>query len=298
MKDLIMKDKINKHHLYGTYFPVVVFLLVNFTITSKSIGQVFGNLIESNIQSTVIINTGVTEGSAILVRDTSRIFLVTAKHCLYKSLDNDSIFISNTAEITFYSKNFKDDKQNYILLDLSQLRKNNLLRSDKHLDICVVNIAKVDSGGGIKYNDGVHRMGQSVKYDQYYLSDESIVRKKDIFLGENIFLVGFPGSLGLKQIPQFDYEMPLLKRGAIASTSNKYNTIIIDCPVYHGNSGGPVFLERINFESYKIRLIGIVVEFIPLIMPTVSQNDLITETSSYAVVVPIEYALNLMNSFH
>ena len=40
----------------------------------------------------------------------------------------------------------------------------------------------------------------------------------------------------------------------------------------------------------------VVVEYIPLINPTVTKKDVYIETSSYAVVVPIEYANKLIYS--
>jgi V8-like Glu-specific endopeptidase len=87
-----------------------------------------------------------------------------------------------------------------------------------------------------------------------------------------------------------------LKRGSIASISDNYRTLIIDCPVYKGNSGGPVFLERKSFEKYSLKLIGIVIELIPFFNQTASKKDVAIQNSNYAVVTPIDYALKLMNN--
>ncbi len=73
-----------------------------------------------------------------------------------------------------------------------------------------------------------------------YVAKNSILFLKDALVSNDIFLYGYPSSLGLKQSPQFDYNKPLLRKGIIASVNKTQGTIILDCPVYYGNSGGPV----------------------------------------------------------
>ena len=141
---------------------------------------------------------------------------------------------------------------------------------------------------------GISSPNNSIDYTPYPLIQNNIINKNDLYLGEDVFIVGFPNSIGLQQSPQFDYNRPLLKRGSIASLSDNFNTFVIDCSAYQGNSGGPVFLERKSFDKYSLRLIGIVTQFIPIINPTLSQKDLTVQYSNYAVVVPIEYALKLL----
>ena len=258
--------------------------------------QVFGNLIEKAIQSTVLIKTGNFSGSGILVRDTNSIHLITAKHVIFNEKDTFKTLLSSNAIVQFYVHDFERDSANVIIINLQLAQKDNRLRKDSIHDICILTIAKVEKETGyIKYDNGVFRLGHNVRYDQYYLDQNSIITKNDLYLGEDVFVVGFPGSIGLKKIPQFDYDKPLLKRGAIASTSDKYDNFIIDCSVFHGNSGGPVFLERKDFNNYKLRLIGIASQYIPLLNETLSKKDITVQNSGYAVIVPIEYALKLIN---
>ena len=271
---------------------ILFFILSAIQVSAKC--QVFGKMVDKIAQSTVQIFDSLSSGSGIIVRDSSRVFLITAKHVIFDQNTNYSSLNFENADILFYAKNFKSDRKNLIKVDFKKLLKDGLLICDDQMDICVVNLADIEKNNIIRYKEGVFR-NNSIKYEQYFLSKESIIPKDSVHLGENVFIVGFPSSIGIPKIPQFDYEMPLLKRGSIAGISKKYNTIIVDCPVYHGNSGGPVFLERLDFEQYSIALAGIVIEFIPLINSTIQKKDLILETSSYSVIIPIEYALNLIN---
>lgn len=264
------------------------------SLSNNSFSQVFGDKIEKTIQSTVLIKIGSFSGSGILVQDTlQQIHLITAKHVLFDQEQNFKKLISDQAIIQFYAKNFKTDSVNYIFVDLKKLLLEGQVKTDSVMDIALVTLAKIDTNSLIHYVDGIERRGHNAKYFPYPLLDISITKVDDLFLGEDVIVVGFPNSIGLRQLPQFDYNKPLLKRGAIASISDNFKTFIIDCPVYHGNSGGPVFLERKSFDRYSLRLIGIAVEYIPLLNPTASQKDIAIETSSYAVVVPIKYAFRL-----
>lgn len=272
---------------------IIIFILL---IYRSADCQVFGNIIEKKIQCTVLIKIGKGTGSGVLVRDTTYISLITAKHVIFDEKKDFKKLISTQALIQFYAKDFRADSANYILLDLNKLISNKLMLVDSLNDICVIKLAKIVNKNTINYFQGVLRFGHGVKYYADYLDDKAIIKKSEIFLGEDVFIVGFPSSIGLQQTPQFDYDKPLLKRGAIAGISDNFNTFIIDCPVFHGNSGGPVFLERKSFEKYSLRLIGIVTQYIPVLNPTALKKDLTIQNSSYAVIVPIEYALKLLNN--
>lgn len=272
---------------------LILISLVFFSYVKASC-QVFGNIIERTIQPTVSIKIGNGSGSGILVKDSSSICLITAKHVIFDASTNFQKLNSNHLLIQFYSNNFEDDSANYISLDLIRLSKTKHILVDSLFDISLIKIAEIEESGAVRYLAGANRFGHSTKYNPYYIEKNSILRKSDLFLGEDVFIVGFPTSIGLKKTPQFNYEKPLLKRGAIASLDDNFSSFIIDCSVFHGNSGGPVFLERKSFDKYSLRLIGIVTEYIPLINSTVSNKDLTIQNSNYAVIVPIELSLNLL----
>lgn len=273
---------------------ILVFAITTFYIAT-GYSQVFGNLIERAVQLTVLIQIDKTSSaSGIIVIDSSNnLLLITAKHTFYDPNTNFTILNGKIATISLYTKDFRKDDATYIFLNIPYIANNKLLICDSIHDICIVKLAKAELSGAIKYNEGIFREGKNASYVHDHF-ENIIMSKKDIFLGEDVFITGYPTSIGLQQIPQFDYYRPLLKRGAIASVSEDLDNIIIDCPVFHGNSGGPVFLERKGFNSYSLKLIGIVSQFIPLLNSTLSGKDKTLENSSYGVIVPIEYAQKLI----
>ena len=96
------------------------------------------------------------------------------------------------------------------------------------------------------------------------VSSENIKLFKDVLIANTIYLFGYPTSLGMKKIPQIDPLRPLLRFGILAGTNPNKKTIILDCPSYPGNSGGPVIeVEQVNLTQKKFRVIGVVSQFIP-----------------------------------
>lgn len=262
-------------------------------------------IIENVIQSTILIENFDSSlnikgnSSGILVNDSSKLYIVTAKHCIMTEENNYQTLISPFIQVRFYAKNFKSDSSNLIIIDLYKLRNSNFIRVDSINDICVLIIGDAKVNAPIRYYAGVERLGYGVNFAPYPLFEDYVFKKEQLYLGEDVFVAGFPSSLGLKYYPQFDYFKPLLKKGIVGGVSNNFSTFVIDCPVYPGNSGGPVFLDRKDFYSREVRLIGI--EYIPYISTEILigrsgnyTSTLIDQTSSYAVVVPIERVFELI----
>jgi len=73
-------------------------------------------------------------------------------------------------------------------------------------------------------------------------------------------MFGYP-SVGVAGSSQIDRTRPLVRGGIVAGLNAALKTIIIDAPVNHGNSGGPVVqLSRAN----RLRIIGIATQFVPV----------------------------------
>jgi len=89
---------------------------------------------------------------------------------------------------------------------------------------------------------------------------ESLTRYADVDVSSQIFMFGYP-SVGLAGYAQIDSGRPLVRGGIVAGLNPTLKTIIIDAPVNHGNSGGPVVqLSRTN----RLRIIGIATQYIPV----------------------------------
>ena len=112
---------------------------------------------------------------------------------------------------------------------------------------------------------------------------------------------GGAGTLGIKDIPQIDPLRPLLRFGIIAGTNPSNKTIILDCPAYPGNSGGPVVeVEQVNISTYDLRIIGVVSQFVPFaetwVNVTHKYQNLTISNSGYAIAVSMDPVLELINS--
>ena len=121
---------------------------------------------------------------------------------------------------------------------------------------------------------------------------------QDVLIGNDVIIYGYPSSLGMKEVPQFDYNKPLLRKGIIANTNPNQNTIILDCPVYYWNSGWPAV--EIENENWGIRytVIGVVSQFIPFVEEwRNTKNGIINKEVSnswYSVVVSMDKVFELI----
>jgi hypothetical protein len=131
---------------------------------------------------------------------------------------------------------------------------------------------------------------------------ESIKHFSEVLMANQVFIFGYPTSLGLKTIPQIDYLRPLLRVGIVAGTNDQTKTIILDCPAYGGNSGGPVLeVEEERSGARKFRPIGLVLQFIPAIERWKNEPHGDTNTSvynsGYTVATPMDFVLELVAQF-
>jgi len=114
--------------------------------------------------------------------------------------------------------------------------------------------------------------------------------------GNDVIVFGYPSSIGLKNLPQIDYERPLLRRGIVAGTNASTRSIILDCPVYPGNSGGPVLEEDSNGLVKSLKVIGVVIQYVPFSQVAGSETLAvqILSNSGYSVVAPMDFVLELI----
>jgi hypothetical protein len=120
---------------------------------------------------------------------------------------------------------------------------------------------------------------------------------ESVALSSDVYVFGYPRAIGDPDIPQLDYSQPLIRKGIVAGKNLAKKTLIIDCQVHPGNSGGPVFEMDDRPEGRSMRLIGLVSEFIPFKETWVNtpfryENHLISN-SGYGVVVPMDFVIDL-----
>jgi hypothetical protein len=130
------------------------------------------------------------------------------------------------------------------------------------------------------------------------VSLDSVKKYDEVLVANEVFLFGYPTSLGLKEIPQLDPLRPLLRSGIVAGQNPATKSLVIDCPAYPGNSGGPVVEVARETFSAKFRVIGVVREFVPfeerwLNIPHGYVNRSLTN-SGYAIATPMDFVLELV----
>jgi hypothetical protein len=119
------------------------------------------------------------------------------------------------------------------------------------------------------------------------------VRKfDDVLVGNDAILYGYPVSLGLPDTQQFDPLRPLLRRAFIAGKDPQRRSLIIDGPVYRGNSGGPVFEIEPEPNETHFHLVGIMTEFIPLTEK--GADFMMLLNSGYSIAEPMDFVLELI----
>jgi hypothetical protein len=112
--------------------------------------------------------------------------------------------------------------------------------------------------------------------------------------GNDVLIFGYPGSIGLQNLPQIDYLRPLLRKGIVAGTNPAQHSLILDCPAYHGNSGGPVVeIDRDGFTT-KYVIIGVVIQYIPFNQTEGSDTIALLGNSGYSVAAPMDFVLELL----
>lgn len=275
----------------------IIFLSLFSIISILTYGQV--KIPDFIICSPVLFETEGNQGSGVFLSDSNNVFFVTARHNLYSE---DFNFLYKTAKFIFYPHDIVSEEPAVIHFNLINAYNTDLIKYDVNHDVAVINIGNILIGDSlllVQYNENVIK-NKSTYVNIIYLTETQSY--SEIIIGADIYMFGYPSSIGLKRQPQFDYYRPLLRQGIVAGKYDKNKSIIIDSPSYFGNSGGPVFAleEKTPFNKYFL-LIGIVTEYIPYIDTWVNKNTLIeniqTTNSGYSIITSIEYALNLMNLF-
>ncbi|HMG82618.1 MAG TPA: trypsin-like peptidase domain-containing protein [Ferruginibacter sp.] len=260
------------------------------------------NIPDDNLAYPVLItlNTGFA-GSGFQLNSGTNTYFITAKHVLF---DNNSKIKGASATLICQSKDIDDDSTTILSIDLTKLKLAGQIFTHPTKDVAAIAIGHMinlneKEGYTTKTIDGVSVTQNSKTPIVSVDGEKSVAFLKDVLISNDIFLYGYPSSLGLRQSPKFDYEKPLLRKGIVASVNKIQGTIILDCPVYYGNSGGPVVQVRNEGAHIKHDVIGVVSEFIPYSENWKNQSNGITHTeisnSGYSVAVAMDFVYEMLN---
>jgi hypothetical protein len=229
--------------------------------------------------------------------DSRSVYLVTARHVLFSKDAKGYALSSSVGHLTSYTHLGEQWK---FTLDLPALLKSNYIKFHENADVCIVELGPLETletGLSLKYYTGV-RVDKKATTSIVGFRLNNIKKYASVLVGNTAYLFGYPVSLGVKDFPQIDYEKPLLRQGIVAGKNDTLHTIILDCPVFPGNSGGPAVEVEQEGLILTFRAIGVVSEYVPA---AITWNDAQKgqttnlSNSGYSIIVPLDRVLELLD---
>jgi hypothetical protein len=256
----------------------------------------------------VTLENGYVASGFYVNNEAGEAFFVTARHILFEK-DAAENYVPKAAKLLLlsYPRETNLNHPIYLELQLDLLFEKGFAMVHATQDVAAVHIGGVTQTGPLRSLELVEGVTQKVAEGEsgngtlLGASPSVIKRYEDVTVGNDVFIFGYPVSLGIENYPQLDYLKPLLRRGSIAGKNDEKMTIILDCPTMYGNSGGPVIeVEETSLTQTNYWVIGLVSEFIPFQdkwygadAPPPFRG---IENSGYSVVIPMDTVLDLIQS--
>jgi len=254
-------------------------------------------------------------GSGFYFNAPDGVYLVTAKHVLFPP--PAKILPDAEIELISYSNIIAQQNRITITASLFILNANGNIKAHQSRDVAVIKIATFNALSPDANTSNTPPDTPTPKPSPNtpvlrrvtYVSDISVNAPADgvivgvakegmktydqVLVGNEVIVYGYPRSLiASNSEQQLDPLRPLLRRGLIAGFNESTRRIILDCPVYRGNSGGPAVEVEPEGFGLKLAIIGVVVEFIPL--KEGSEDFFLQFNSGYSVVEPMDFVLELI----
>ena len=238
-------------------------------------------------------------GSGFFLNTSHSEFLVTAKHVLFSP--STGALIGTDCSLISYPRDPTETTRNELHLDLAKLCADGNVKAHADADVAVVKIGNVSGQGVATLLAGV-TVNSMAPSGILGVAEASTKSFAEVLVANEVFIFGYPTSLGLKAIPQLDYAKPLLRKGIVAGKNDDLKTIVLDCPVYWGNSGGPVLeVQRVNLTTTRFSVVGVVSQFVPLVETWLNQTqgfeNIDLSNSGYSVATPMDPVIELIGTF-
>jgi hypothetical protein len=273
-------------------------LLLVMTATPPAPAQAQRAIPDDNLAYPVLASHAGGSGSGFFMNGAVANYFVTARHVLYDRTGTRLPSVTLTA----YGRDIADPTKFVLEVDLAALHRGGRLLEDAAHDVAVVRI-----GTGVPATDGKRAMradaGVTVKSIPAsgfvgVSAATTVKRFSEVMVSNKVMIFGYPRSIGIQTIPQFDPDRPLLRSGIVAGKNEATRrAIIIDCPSYPGNSGGPVVEIHEDGFNRLLRVIGVVVEFVPSVQSFTDKSGQTHHNitnSGYTVVAPMDPVLTLV----
>jgi hypothetical protein len=240
----------------------------------------------------IMLDSGAS-GSGFFVQGNSNQWFVTARHVLFKP---DGTLIATSGVFRSFTT-YGTNNQLRCAIDLSRALAAKTLVAHASHDVAVCLISSTITENKLHLMPYVKRLDASIA-GIICLHPKMIGRFHQAHVGSQVYMLGFPRSLGLKEMQQLDYDQPLLRGGIIAGTNPGKRTIVIDCASYFGNSGGPV-VQHEYYPASRDTTIGLVSQFVPQVDIAVGKTHQSVDLSNsgYTIVEPMDVVFELMEQY-
>ena len=237
------------------------------------------------------------QGTGCIINCQEGNYLATAKHVI---ADNQNALKGAVATLKSYTPDLIETDFTQLTLNLDVISTNSKIKFHPVHDVCLIQLMD-NNESGMNPSIGV-TVDQISSFGVCGINiDKTVKLFSEVLISNDVFIFGYPSSIGLKSSPQFNSDMPLLRKGIVAGKNSSNSTIILDCPVYPGNSGGPVIEVEVTPGGINFKLLGLVVQFVPVVEQWKSLlyntvNSQLTN-SGYSIVVPVDFVKEVINQF-
>lgn len=257
------------------------------------------------------LDRGASFGSGFRLKYKDSNLLITANHVIF---DESGKPRCKELIVTCHSPELKFVKPFIFSIEIEEaVAKGKIFVSHKNDTTAILigtNKKLYDHKISLKTDSSILKRPTSIEFENYItiesepsgrivsVDKEATRNLDDIKIANDVYLMGYPTSLGMKQDFLFDPTKPLLRKGIIAGINIEKKTFIIDCPAYYGNSGGPI-VEAC--EDGFFRVIGFVSKFIPFITEWKNSRERVINTdisnSGYSVCIPMDSIFELIDGY-
>jgi hypothetical protein len=253
------------------------------------------------------INEGKSLGSGFRMKVSGLNYLVSAKHVLYDRRDQ---LYGTTLIVTGHSPDRSATSPFILQVDLDKAK---ILTSSK-FDIAAILIGRNKALDGHDHTTPLKKLQVDLKRPTALVGESYVTSLQkgsgtavsvdveatgmlnSVSLASDVYLLGYPTSLGMQQNEYYDFSKPLVRKGIVAGIDEAKSTFVIDCPSYPGNSGGPV-VEHCSDGHFRVT--GVVSKYIPYETKWHSNRGDVVNTdisnSGYTVCVSIDAVLSLFS---
>lgn len=246
----------------------------------------------------VLLEVDGSHGSGFFYSEGTSLFLISAKHVLFK---NKLEVHTAPLRMSSIDANAPGHRLSYEL-NCQRLFADGNLRKHGKADVAAIRIATMD----LPDDRGIYKVAEvpgvtgDLPLDSWNLIgmfEEDAIPLDNVDVGTDIMLVGYPTSLADPSL--FEKSTPLLRAGIVAGMANDTH-IVVDCPVYFGNSGGLVLANVPDKEDPVA--IGLASRMVPFQEKLFSKEFQVQvgiryENSGYAIVEPMDRVFELVAEF-